>query len=373
MSDENKVNEEVNESVRNMFCSKCGLEIQEGQKFCPTCGNKVNSINLSRIKIKINKKIIGVIGIVIILLVASVAMNFKSKEKQKQEARIQYLISVNEFKQKAISAGTNIEDIADTVQNYWNEYIFEKKHGYSIDSAVGAALDDKSIAVDSAKKYDEEILTLYHNLKTIPEGSEDLKNILNEVDDLYKSYSAFYDLAMEPSGNYTQYTNNNNNKTDEFIANYKALDNTIKTNPEFIQIEEMINTLRKNMNSIMKEYDAITESLPKELESDDDYKKLIPVFKEKKNIDIDKVKKESEKLKENTEVKKAIESISSTSEAYIKAIEHSKKYNKSKSKEDLKEFKSAVLDFRAHVTRYIIQIDSLDDDGESLKDKISRE
>lgn len=357
MSEENKISEEQIQIVKRRFCSECGNQIDAEKQFCSYCGKEINDISLKKSKLNINKKIIGIICAVLILIITSAIIYFQSKEKQRQDVRLQYLISINTFKNKVMNAGSNVEDITDTIQTYWNEYIFDKKHGYSIDSAVASAIEDKSTEVDKAKKNDEELLELYRDLKLIPEGNEDLKYILLEVDDLYKSYSSFYNIAMKPSGNYTQYSNSNNDKTDRLLESYRTLDNTIKTNPEFLEVEKRLDDLEKNKSNVMKEYKIIYDSLPKNLQSDDDFKKIIPTFKEKNNIDISKLKKESEIFKDDESIKSTIDIVLSTGESYEDMIKYSKKYNQDNTEENLNKFKSAVLSFRARISVYMISVD----------------
>lgn len=80
-----------------MFCTKCGAEVSEGQKFCPKCGSQMqqmtsnNSSDVTTVsnttgvitpKLIIDKKIIiGAIA-VIIVLVLIIALPGKSKDKK---------------------------------------------------------------------------------------------------------------------------------------------------------------------------------------------------------------------------------------------------------------------------------------------------
>ncbi|WP_154650642.1 hypothetical protein [Terrisporobacter glycolicus] len=41
--------------------------------------------------------------------------------------------------------------------------------------------------------------------------------MLNIISDTYNSYTNFYDFAIEPSGNYDEYSNKNSSKIDEQI------------------------------------------------------------------------------------------------------------------------------------------------------------
>lgn len=43
-----------------MFCSKCGAEIQDGVKFCPSCGEKFAGVNFNDVSNKVNQAFDGV-------------------------------------------------------------------------------------------------------------------------------------------------------------------------------------------------------------------------------------------------------------------------------------------------------------------------
>lgn len=95
------------------------------------------------------------------------------------------------------------------------------------------AILDKKDEIDLVKTYDEKIQSLYSKLKSIPEGSEDLSDVLNIISDTYNSYTNFYDFAIEPSGNYNEYSDKNSSKTDDFLDKYRILENYIETDKEF--------------------------------------------------------------------------------------------------------------------------------------------
>ncbi|MCC0726390.1 MULTISPECIES: zinc-ribbon domain-containing protein [unclassified Clostridioides] len=232
--DENKISQE-NDSTK--FCTSCGEKLLEGQLFCSKCGKGVDEKLVKKKRSTINKKHIYIfIGVILIGIVAFFANDSIKKEKQ-QEAREKYLMSIMNFQEKSYVAGANLEDIADTIQTYWKENIYDKKHGDDIDAAIFSAMADKSGEIAQAKTYDDELLKIYSELKNIPVGSEDLKTMLETIDTFYNSYTNFYSFATEPSGSYVDYSDSNNTKTDEFLSNYRALENSIKSNSEFEKIK----------------------------------------------------------------------------------------------------------------------------------------
>ena len=67
-------------------------------------------------------------------------------------------------------------NIADTVQTYWHENIWEDMHGDDINDAIMYALYDKSDEVNDAETYDTRIEVLYSSkLYLLFKDEEELK------------------------------------------------------------------------------------------------------------------------------------------------------------------------------------------------------
>lgn len=235
----------VNEMNENL-CKSCGEEVSENQIFCPKCGIKVKEDPIYKKK-KINI-IVGVIGIILIIAFSVIFVNEKKQieEEKRQQAiiemqredREQYIDDFENFTYKVIDAGANIEGITNTIQKYWYENIFEGKHGADIDEAILNALSDQDDKIKKAQNLDEDILALYIRLKDVPEGSEDLDNYVDEIEDLYNAYSDYYNFAVSPSGNYAQYTSSNGDKNSVFVTKYKSLESILKSDSKFNNLGE---------------------------------------------------------------------------------------------------------------------------------------
>ena len=66
---------------------------------------------------------------------------------------------------------------------------------------------------------------MYTKLNTIAEGNEDLSEVLDMVNDVYNSYTNLYDFALYPSGNFNQFCERKEDKIDEFMDDYRRLEN----------------------------------------------------------------------------------------------------------------------------------------------------
>lgn len=228
------------------ICGNCGAELEEGQAFCPKCGHKagvavdsnvnaaINQFNAGVEKKKKKSKALPII--LAVVLVAAIAIGvFVSNtlsEKKAEEARDEYIENVEEFLSLSLTAGSNLEDIADTIQTYWYENIWEDKHGDDINDAILYALIDKSDEIDQAEEYDTKMKDLYSKIKKVPDGLseedvDDIEELCEAVKDLYNVYTDFYSLATDPSGNYNSYSDSNNETTDEFLSCYRALENLL--------------------------------------------------------------------------------------------------------------------------------------------------
>ena len=227
-------------------CGNCGAELEDGQAFCPKCGHKagvafdsnvnaaINQFNAGVEKKKKKSKALPII--LAVVLVAAIAIGvFVSNTlsaKKAEEARDEYIENVEEFLSLSLTAGSNLEDIADTIQTYWYENIWEDKHGDDINDAILYALIDKSDEIDQAEEYDTKMKDLYSKIKKVPDGLaeedvDDIEELCEAVKDLYNVYTDFYSLATDPSGNYNSYSDSNNDTTDEFLSCYRALENLL--------------------------------------------------------------------------------------------------------------------------------------------------
>lgn len=351
------------------FCVECGEEIVEGQKFCASCGKGVNEKPLKLNKSKPNKKQIHILVKVGIPVIILILISFYMKEKLQQEARITYLTNIVDFHDEVLTAGKNLEDISDTVETYWKENIFEDKHGEGIDSAISKAVIAKNDDIENAKKYDKDILERYSNLKTVPKGSEDLESIVKHIDTMYNTYTDFYNFAIEPKGNFTEYSSANTNKTEKFVTDLTVLSNSIKSNNAFDEIKSSSEIIIEDMNEKMQKYKELDESIDKDLESasgdkDEKVKALITQFYGAEKSDISYITSESESFKNNALISNGIEIIKTSTEYLNNMIDYATQYEKTNSQEDLDKFKESMYEFKTRVALYQLNVNSLDDNKE---------
>lgn len=227
-------------------CGKCGAELQEGQEFCPKCGQKsglavdtavnsaISQFNASVEKKKKKSKALPIIIAVVLVACIGVCVVISNiiGQKEAEEAYNDYIANVEQFLSLSLDAGSNLEDIADTIQQYWYENIWEDKHGSDINDAILYSMIDKSDEITQAKTYDSQMKSIYSKIKSVPDGisskdKDEIEELCKAVKNLYNVYTDFYSLATDPSGNYNSYSDDNNKTTDEFFSCYRALENLI--------------------------------------------------------------------------------------------------------------------------------------------------
>lgn len=226
----NDINElqEVDLSNKITFCPKCGVKVDGEQVFCSSCGYKLSKHGNKNKLLLFNKKYLKyIVGLLLVISIVAIGISTSksSQEKEIVNARIEYLNSVKNFKENVIVAGANLEDIADTYQDYWYDSIFNDKYGGDINEAALTAMFDKSDEIDQANEYHENIKDLYTKLNNIPEGNEDLSEVLDMVNNVYNSYTNLYDFALYPSGNFNQFCERKEDKIDKFMDDYRRLEN----------------------------------------------------------------------------------------------------------------------------------------------------
>lgn len=234
------------DAPKKNICSKCGAELQEDQAFCPKCGQKaglsvdsdvssaINQFNVGVEKKKKKSKAVPIVIVSILLIAIAIGavVYMMMGAKKAEEAKNDYISNAERFLSLSMTAGANLEDIADTIQTYWHENIWDDMHGDDIDTAIFLAMLEKSDEISQAETYDTQLRTLYSKIKSVPEeiakeDKDDIEELCDAVKDLYNVYTDFYSLATNPTGSYNSYSDNNNETTDDFLSCYRALDNLL--------------------------------------------------------------------------------------------------------------------------------------------------
>jgi hypothetical protein len=257
------------------ICSNCGATLFAEQIFCPICGKKIERVldnydssksdqfNAKIENIKPKYKPIIFIAFILIFIILCVGIysiyTFKKNRKieesirieeseieesrrlaesirieeseieesrRLEEAETEYITNAMSYYFLIISSVANLENISNTILDYWYDSIWEDKYDGDIDNAISSALFDMSEEISQAKADDQDIYSLYNNLKRLPDGVDDnnLHDICDAVNETYDYYTIYYDFVIFPAGSYNSFSADNSTKKSDFLRSFNLLE-----------------------------------------------------------------------------------------------------------------------------------------------------
>jgi len=219
------------ETTQNEVCSKCGAELQEGQVFCPKCGQKTAMAVDVGTDNKQKNKIVTVI-LVIVLVVAGITGYFVIngiRQKNTEKEVKNYVSNARKFYNTVLNSGTSMEEIGNEIQSNWRTFIFDNNYKFSsIEDAVYSAQDSQVVNVKYVKVMNSDIEKMYTDLMKVPENS-DLSGVKEAVIDVYDAYVDMYECVMNVKGNYNQFTSDFSDSDNALAKAINKLDKMIKS------------------------------------------------------------------------------------------------------------------------------------------------
>jgi len=219
--------------------------ISDKVKVCPHCGyplvSESNSGNAHRVEvtsIKISSKkikpiIISVIVAAIVILIAFLIYKNISKNT--------YLTNLGNVTQKMLEGGVIVEELADLSRDVWRntiykeynsrteKYTFSSSGSYNSDFNASLRLlsQDPDIILKKANLEDirKEVNELMKLLQNPP---SELQSSYNDLDKLYRVFTSYAELAINPSGDLTSFSSKISDYNSEFLENYNKLKIYIK-------------------------------------------------------------------------------------------------------------------------------------------------
>lgn len=152
--------------------------------------------------------IIVLIAIIILLFSAGVIVknyyDIKQEEKMKQSIE-KYKKDAYLFNFEVLSSLADIEKVGNDINSYWFDYIYEDKYS-SVNDAVGKALEKNEELIDKIDSEKEKIEEYYEFLQKVPDvNNKELSEIYKAINDLYSDYCKFYNVVINPTGNYQSF------------------------------------------------------------------------------------------------------------------------------------------------------------------------
>ena len=230
--------EEINKEVK---CAECGSILTDDMDTCPNCGcpievlkkDEPQKVEVTNVKLSVNKKKTKVIvSVIIIIILGVLGIKFMSASNSKKTYADNYKEIVSLMltgASEAESAGTLIHDVwyntiyevsDSTTDEYTKDY-----RGYFNDDFNSSLLtlmmsDDFSSDIEFIQNNQEEVQKMMKDMQNPPEEYEEAYEALKEF---YDAYTELVNLAIEPSGNLSSYTSSFNEADSETINAYQAV------------------------------------------------------------------------------------------------------------------------------------------------------
>lgn len=211
------------------YCKKCGTMIPEAAVVCPKCGEL--QVDINSWKQEKRKKRLAVEGIVVVSLIVLIFfLRYVTDVHEKKKYKENYETIYNVMADKAGEA----EDVCVLIHDVWYNSIFEvddvTTDNYT-KSSYGWFNDDFNESLNNLmtdSKYTDKANDLKSSKTKIDSMMSDMSNPPNEYKeayyalyDFYTAYCDMIDLAVNPSGSLTDYTDSYRKKDDELAETYK--------------------------------------------------------------------------------------------------------------------------------------------------------
>lgn len=236
-----------------ILCPECNREISDKVKACPHCGYpfesspdnddaqkvEITSVNIQPRDPQKTKKILSVVGAVVILIVVAFAAYTFISMNQEKEAFNTYVDNLNRANQTMITGASDSETFLNLTARVWRDSIYEERDpetqkytmtGGSFHDDFNISLgklfaDAETEATISGIQDNQELVEgIMKELQNPPEG---LEKCYDTVTDLYSAYQGLTGLAINPSGSLQSFSENKNSKIDKFLELYKKLESQI--------------------------------------------------------------------------------------------------------------------------------------------------
>ena len=164
------------------------------------------------------KRIVAVF-LVVLMVAGLVACGGGATGRQQAE----YIESLEEFRDSALTVGVRAETLSGAVQRVWREAIDDRE---DFNDALRAFSSQDNVITSRAEIRDmrSEVVSMYLRLGAPPEG---LERAGAAASAMYVALDVLIDLATSPTGSLTSYSESRREAIDEFMRNYRLLGDII--------------------------------------------------------------------------------------------------------------------------------------------------
>lgn len=232
-----KVFEENIEPIQKQICTECGAELDNDATICSQCGCPINPHKKKTGFLK-NKTLI--IAIICILGISCIIVGINIVKSQQNKSKFNKYIDTLVLAETTMYEGAvNAEELTDLTSRVWHDAIYQEKDSITekyvyvgdeyVDDFNTALLllfldDSTTEKIEKINENQEKVKEHMKQLQDVPEG---LERCFDTITELYDSYGALTDLAIEPSGSYTSFTDAVNSAINDFSSAYKKLESQI--------------------------------------------------------------------------------------------------------------------------------------------------
>lgn len=174
------------------------------------------------------KKIIIIIAIIVAVILGVIVMVTSSFKSHYEEC----LLYMHLDKYMMYSEAADAEEICILVSSVWHDAIWDDYDDETKEYVLGAEDFNEAVMnvyadieiINKINEMQDEIDDVEENMSKMGEIPEELSSSYDAFVELYIAYKALVDCAVEPSGNYSEFTSNFQSKVDDFLDAYNKLD-----------------------------------------------------------------------------------------------------------------------------------------------------
>lgn len=238
-------------------CPECGREISDKVKACPHCGYplqehnenedreqkvEITAVNLKSKNPEKTKKLLLIVGGIAIIAIIAFAVIFILKLNNEKQAYNTYIDNLNDVSMLMLLGGAEAESLNNLTAKVWRNSIYEESDSetdkYTKDNrnAFHDDFNDALRELYSDSKTKNQISEIEENqkevdfiMKELQNPPEGLESQYDTVTDLYSTYLSLTNLAINPSGSLTTFSESKNEKVENFMDLYNKLEMQIPT------------------------------------------------------------------------------------------------------------------------------------------------
>lgn len=234
------------EEIHLIKCDECGIEFDDKLDNCPNCGcpkseKKVENVpqKVEVTSVSVNKKkVMAVIAIIVVIIGAVIGAFFIKQQVDNNKAKNyakSYYENLKEATNTMLTGSAKAESAAGLIHDVWRNAIYEDRddatdkytrpNGYFVDDfndALAELYKDASFTRDISfiESNQENVEKLMKKLKNPP---EEYKEAYEDIKAFYDSYLEFTNLATNPTGSLTSYTESYNDLDADVSSKYKKM------------------------------------------------------------------------------------------------------------------------------------------------------